>query len=193
MRMSRNFLQKWARMGLFTLVLFTAGQVNALKYVRQVGWDVKIVLYSAAASIKTVLEPVGLKAATGIYAPAWFKDPKDPRWASDAGIKAYRETIAEHGAGVDPDSAITANGYGAAQAVVQVLEAIGDDEITGDSINKSWMTLQGAKSDVLMPGGVLEAGQSGRLVHSYQLMQFDGSTWTDVEPIVDVREVGIAD
>ncbi len=29
MKMSRNFLQKWARMGLIALVLFTAGQVNA--------------------------------------------------------------------------------------------------------------------------------------------------------------------
>ncbi|HEU0102472.1 MAG TPA: ABC transporter substrate-binding protein [Mycobacteriales bacterium] len=170
----------------------TAGQVNALKYIRQIGWPVQVFLYSASGTIKQVLSPVGLQASTGFYTPAWLKDPADPRWADDAGMKTYRETLAKYGEGADPDSAITANGYGSAQALVAALKAIGTGEVTPDAINSAWLSIKAAPTDVLMPGSTLTAGPGGRLVTSYQMLRFDGTSWKDVAPLADVSALGIA-
>jgi branched-chain amino acid transport system substrate-binding protein len=170
-----------------------AGQVNALKYIDQIGWDVKVVIYSNSASFKAVLEPVGLEAAKGIYTPAWLKDPADPQWEDDEGMKRYLEVIESCGTEVDAEQSLTANGYAAAQAVVQVLESLGEDEITGEAINEAWMSVEGEEGDVLMPGSTLTAGDSGRLIHYYQMLQFNGTTFEPVAPIADVREMGIAD
>lgn len=170
----------------------TAGQINAVKYIKQIGWQVPIFMYSAGATIKQILQPAGLENSTGIYAPEWLKDPADPRWTDDAGIKRYRDIIQKYGEGADPDQALTANGYGAAQAVVAALKSIGNGQtITADAINKAWLGIKGQSSDVLMPGSKMDTGPGGRLVYAYQMVRFDGKSWQDVAPLADVRQLGI--
>lgn len=170
----------------------TPGQINAMNYIKQVGWPVKLVLYSGSASFKEILEPAGQRAATGVYTPAWLKDPADPRWAADQGLTKYRDTLAKCGKDVDPANYLTANGYAAAEAIVRVLESMGDKAVTGEEFNKAWMGLKDAENDLLMPGSTMTAGdQDGRLVHSYQLQRFDGKTWQPVDKLGDVRTLGI--
>jgi branched-chain amino acid transport system substrate-binding protein len=171
----------------------TAGQVNALKYIEQTGWDVAIFLYSAGANIKQMTEPAGPEASTGLYAPAWLKDPADPRWTDDEGVQRYRDIIEQYGDDADADQALTANGYGAAQALVTALEAVGDEELTPAAINEAWLAIDDVESDVLMPGSTMSSGPGGRLVYSYQMVQFDGTSWQDVAPLADMREMGIAE
>jgi branched-chain amino acid transport system substrate-binding protein len=170
----------------------TPGQVSALKYIQQVGWPVKIVLYSGSASFTTMLEPAGDPAVTGVYTAAWLKDPADPQWADDPALADYRDTLAKCGKDVDPNSYLTANGYAAAEAVVKVLESMGDEPVSGDAFNKAWMALDGAQNGLLMPGSTMTAGDEGRLVHSYQMQRFDGKTWQPVDKLADVRQLGIA-
>jgi branched-chain amino acid transport system substrate-binding protein len=169
----------------------TPGQISALKYIKQVGWPVKIVLYSGSASFTTMLEPAGKAAVTGVYTPAWLKDPADPQWANDAGLQKYRDTMAQCGKDVDANSYLTANGYSAAEAVVTVLASMGDEAVTGDAFNEAWMALKDADNDILMPGSSMTAAADGRLVHAYQMEQFDGTTWQPVDKLADVRELGI--
>ena len=171
----------------------TAGQANAIRYIDEIGWPVKVIVYSGGTSIRTNLEPAGLEAAQGVYGAAWLKDPSDPRWAEDEGMQRYREVIEQYGDGADPDLTFTANGYGICQAVVSVLESIGDDEITSEAFNEAWSAIEEQGSDVLVPGADLTAGASGRLVHDYQLWQFDGTSWQDVGDLIDVYESGIAE
>lgn len=171
----------------------TAGQANAIKYIDQIDWPVKVILYSGGTSIKTNLEPAGLAAAEGVYGAAWLKDPSDSRWADDEGMQRYREVIEQYGEGADADLAVTANGYGACQAVLATLESLGDEEITSDAFNEAWMAIEGETSDVLVDGADLTAGKSGRLVHDYQILQFDGTSWQGVGDLIDVYEAGIAE
>jgi branched-chain amino acid transport system substrate-binding protein len=172
----------------------TPAQVSAMTYIKQVGWPVKTILYSGSASFKDILDPVGKAATTGVYTAAWLKDPADPQWADDPGVQDYRDTLAKCGKDVDADNYLTANGYSAAEAVAKVLESMGDEPVTGDSFNAAWMALDGADNDLLMPGSTMTAGaDDGRLVHAYQMQQFDGETWQPVQDLSDVRALGIAD
>jgi branched-chain amino acid transport system substrate-binding protein len=170
----------------------TAGQVNAMKYIKQIGWPVTMFLYSSSGTFRQILEPVGLANTVGTYTPAWLKDPGDPRWANDQGMTTYRDVVTKYGNGADPTQAVTANGYGAAQALVTALKSI-NGEITSDAINKAWLGVKNQPSDVLMPGSQMTAGPGGRLVYDYQMLRFDGTTWQDVAPIADVRQLGIVE
>ena len=42
-----------------------------------------------ASSIGAVLKPAGLEASKGIISTIYTKDPMDPQWKDDAGMKSY--------------------------------------------------------------------------------------------------------
>jgi len=170
-----------------------AALISALKYVEETGWPVQLFLYSATSNVRGTFEPAGPGAGVGVYTPAWLKDPADPRWADDASMQTYRDVVAEFGAGVDPDLAITAHGYSAAQALVLALEAAAEGELTGEAINAAWLGVSDQPGDLLMPGSTFDAGPCGRLVYSYRMTRFDGTTFEDLGELVDTRELGIAE
>lgn len=170
----------------------TTGMINAMKYVKQVGWNPAVIIYSVSSGRKAVLAPAGLDVAKGTYSAYWLKDPADPRWTSDPGTKTYLDVMAKYG-GKDADAQqyLTANGYGAAQALVTALKTV-DGPITGDAINKAWLAIQNQPNDVLVPGAQMAAGPGGRLVYQYQPVQFDGNSWKDIGPLADAQKLGYA-
>jgi branched-chain amino acid transport system substrate-binding protein len=108
-------------------------------------------------------------------------------------MQRYREVIEKYGEGADPDLTFTANGYGVCQAILSVLDSLGDEEITSDAFNDAWMAVEGEESDVLVTGADLTAGKSGRLVHDYQMLRFDGTSWQNVGDLIDVYKAGITE
>lgn len=170
----------------------TTGMINAMKYVKQVGWNPSVIIYSVSSGRKAVLQPAGLDVTKGTYSAYWLKDPADPRWANHTGTKKYLEVMAKYG-GKDADAQqyLTANGYGAAQALVTALKSI-NGPITGDAINKAWLEIRDKPNDVLVPGAQMAAGPGGRLVYQYQPVQFDGTSWQDLTPLADAQKLGYA-
>src|SRR6202158_3767599 len=63
----------------------------------EIGWRPMIFLSNVAVWISTVMEPAGLEAGVGILATAHVKDPDDPAWADDPGVKAWREFMGNYG------------------------------------------------------------------------------------------------
>ena len=43
----------------------------------------------SAASISTVLKPAGLENSTGVMTATSIKEPTDPKYADDPGVKEY--------------------------------------------------------------------------------------------------------
>jgi branched-chain amino acid transport system substrate-binding protein len=166
-----------------------AGPIGALKYIRDIGWDVKVVLYSVNAGRMQMVEPAGLENVKGAYLPVWQKDPAEPAFAGDEGLERYREIMEEYGGSADADLLTTANGFAAAEALVIALRSI-EGEITGAKINDAWLAISGQKSDILIEGSDFTAGPGGRLVYSYQIMQFDGEQWQTKSPVQNVVELG---
>jgi hypothetical protein len=44
-------------------------------------------LSNVAVWVSTVMEPAGLEAGIGILSTAYVKDPDDPAWKDDAGVR----------------------------------------------------------------------------------------------------------
>src|SRR5882672_7658221 len=57
----------------------------------EIGWRPMTFLSNTAVWISTVMEPAGVEAGTGILSTAYVKDPDDPAWKDDAGVKGWRE------------------------------------------------------------------------------------------------------
>ncbi len=65
--------------------------------------------------------------STGLISSAYYKDPTDPRWASDTALRAWREWMQQYYPDGDRTDGQNVLAYTIAQALVQILKQCGDD------------------------------------------------------------------
>ena len=75
---------------------------QSIRKVYEIGWKPMTFLSNVAVWISTVMQPAGLEAGTGILSTAYVKDPDDPAWKDDAGVKAWREFMVKYAARCRP-------------------------------------------------------------------------------------------
>jgi len=164
---------------------------KAVEYIRQIGWEVPIYNYSNSTSKLAFLDLIPASAATGVRQARWFRDPADPALKDDAGMKEYREIIAEFGDGANPDDALVINGFGLGQAVLVALQNMA--EPTPEALIESWDNLPPTPSPALPKGVEFKPVLGGRVVSSYEIVEWDGTTWKSLEPVKDAIGEGFID
>src|SRR5262249_40528963 len=63
--------------------------VQAIKKAHDLGWNPVHLLNNVSNSVGTVLKPAGLDASKGLITTFYLKDPTDPQWKDDAGMKEW--------------------------------------------------------------------------------------------------------
>jgi len=164
--------------------------INAVKYMNQIGWTPTVFLYGAGSGIKSTVDVIGPDLSKRLYAPLWLKDPDDPQWAADAGVAGYKQTVQKYGEGADPEDIVTANGYAAGEAFVMALKNM--KEPTRQALMDAIDGLKGVQLDMLYPGVELNSGPGGRLIFTYQMCQFDGTSWKPIGGPLDALKLGLA-
>jgi branched-chain amino acid transport system substrate-binding protein len=169
---------------------FGVGQViGAVKYMKTIKYSPTVVVYSAQAGKSDAITALG-PAAKGIYTARWIADPADPLWAKASDVAAFKKAIANSGTASDADNILAIMGYLTGKTVVNTLRtAKGTD---GDALNAAWAATKDVKAVGLAPGTSLSYGAGGRLVHTYQLVQWDGTKWQAQGAPVDTEADGIA-
>ena len=66
---------------------------QAIKKTAEIGWKPLHFLNNVSASIGSVMKPAGFENGQGIISSAYLKDPSDPQWKDDAGMKAFDEFL----------------------------------------------------------------------------------------------------
>src|SRR3982075_318550 len=66
---------------------------QAIKKIAEIGWKQLHFLNNVSASIGSVIRPAGPENAQGIISSTYLKDPTDPLWKTDAGMKAWNEFL----------------------------------------------------------------------------------------------------
>jgi branched-chain amino acid transport system substrate-binding protein len=165
-----------------------ATAIQMLKYIHQIGWKVKVFLYSGSTSEQAILSKAGLDRTKGVYSALWLRDPADPQWSADAGMRSYQRDVERYGDGADPKDLYTANGYAGAQAFVAALKTMKDP--TQEGLLKAFDALKPTTLPLLQPGITLRPGPGGRLLDQYQIVRFDGRSWKPVGKPVDARAAG---
>ena len=87
------------------------GSAQAIRKVGELGWKPKFFLANTATSVASVLKPAGLENAKDIISTAYLKDPTDPAWKDDPGIKTWRAFMDKYYPDGDKTNANNVYGY----------------------------------------------------------------------------------
>jgi branched-chain amino acid transport system substrate-binding protein len=164
--------------GADTLVVAALGKFasQTLRTLGDIGWRPQVYLSNTSIAIDTVLGPAGLGKAKGAISAAYHKDPEDPAWADDAGMKEFKSFMDKYYPG-GPKNDHTASGYLQAMAMVQVLKQCGDN-LTRERVMHEASGLRDVELPLLIPDIKLNTAPTDYSpIKQYKLMKFDGERW----------------
>ena len=149
---------------------------QAIKKAAEIGWKPVHYLNSVSASVSAVLAPAGLEISTGILTTLYAKDPTDPQFANDPGMKDWAAWMRKYYPSGNIADAFNVYGYNVAQTLVQVLKQAGDN-LTRENIMKQAASLD-MTLPMLLPGVNIKTGPDDFYpIEREQLARFDGKTW----------------
>jgi ABC-type branched-subunit amino acid transport system substrate-binding protein len=158
---------------------------QAIKKVADLGWNPVHIVDINATSVGAVLAPAGLENAKGLISTNYGKDPLDPAWKDDPGMKRYFAFMEKYYPDGDKNSNFNTYGYGNAQLMVEVLKRCGDD-LTRANVMKQATSLSGLKFDLNLPGIVNSTSPTDyRVNKQLQMMKFNGERWELFGPIIE--------
>lgn len=157
---------------------------QAIKKAAELGWKPVQILDINATPVSQTLVPAGLENAKGIISVNYGKDPLDPQWNDDEGMKKYKAFMAKWAPAEDANSGIATYGYSTAALLVQILKQCGD-ELTRANIMKQATNIQNFVADLALPGmSTSTEPNDWRINKQFQMMKFDGQRWVLFGPIL---------
>jgi branched-chain amino acid transport system substrate-binding protein len=158
---------------------------QAIRKMAEIGWKPLHFLNNTTVSVGAVMKPAGFDASQGIISSIYLKDPTDPQWKNDPGIRAWNEFLDKYYPEANRlDSAIL-YGYTIAQTLEHVLRACGDD-LTRENVMKQAASLKDLELSGLLPGIKINTSATDFApVSQVQLMRFKGETWERFGDIID--------
>ena len=157
---------------------------QAIKKIADLGWKPVHILDINATSVGAVMKPAGLENSKGIISTNYGKDPLDPSWKDDPGMKKYFEFMAKYYPDGDKDSSFNSYGYSTAELLVHILKACGDD-LTRKNVMKQATSLKDFQGTLSLPGILNNTSPTDyRVNKQLRMMKFDGERWQLFGPII---------
>jgi len=157
---------------------------QAIKKAAELGWKPVQILDINATPVSQTLVPAGLDNAKGIISVNYGKDPLDPQWADDEGMKRYKAFMAKYAPAEDANSGIATYGYSTAALFVQIIRQCGDN-LTHANIMRQATNVRDYVADLALPGMTASTEPDDyRINKQFQMMQFDGQRWVLFGPIL---------
>lgn len=158
---------------------------QAIRRAAELGWKPQIILPSVSNSVGAVLAPAGLENSIGIVTGTYLKDPTDPRWADDQGMKDWRNWMKTYNQSADPADTLNVLGYTLAQMMEWVLQKSGDGLTRSNLMNQA-QSLNQVTMPMLLPGITLNTSQEQVTpIKQLQMARFDGKSWVLFGDVID--------
>ena len=150
---------------------------QAIRKVAGMNWKPLHILTGVSVSVGAVMLPAGPENGVGIVSSAYLKDPTDPRWKNDAGMKQWRTFMAKYYPDGDVKDGGNVAGYGLAYTMMQVLKQCGND-FSRPNLMKQATNLHDLAVPVTLPGIKINTSPTNyRPIRQLQLMRWTGKTW----------------
>ncbi len=165
--------------GADTLLIFATPKfaAQAIRKTYDIGWRPLQFVNNVSSSIAAVLQPAGLEKSIGLIVGYYLKDPLDPQWKNDSGVKAFLDWMKKYNPDADPADNNVYYGYSAAQTLVQVLKQCGDD-LTRESVMRQAANIKDLALPLLLPGIKINTSPTDFYpIDQIQLARFDGKRW----------------
>ena len=158
--------------------------VQAIRKVRDLDWKPIFFMSNISVSVPVVLQPAGLESSIGLLSSTWTKDPLDPEFENDPGMKDWRAWMSKYLPGEDVRRPGFVYGYNSAATVVQVLKQAGND-LSRENIMRQATYLRDLELPMLLPGIKISTSPSDfRPIKQLQLQRFDGAHWVPFGDII---------
>ena len=150
---------------------------QAIRKAHDIGWKPLHLLNYVSSSVGAVLTPAGLDKSVGLITAGYLKDPVDPQWKDDPGMKEYLAWLKKYYPEGDPKDGLNISGYMVAQAVVMVLKQCGDD-LTRENVMRQAASIKDVQGSLMLPGIKWNTSPTDYfLIEAGQLARFDGKEW----------------
>lgn len=150
---------------------------QSIKKAAEMGWKPVHIMNINSTSVGQVFKPAGLEASKDIISVTYGKDPSDPQWKDDEGMKKYYAFMDKYYPEGDKYSSFNSYGYSAAQALENVLKLAGDN-LTRENVMKVATNLKGFKGDLTLPGMSMSTTPTDyRANKQFKMMRFNGEKW----------------
>ena len=159
---------------------------QAIKKNAELAWKPLHILHSVSQSISSVMKPAGVENGKDIVSANYGKDPSDPTWKDDAGMKKYFAFMEKYMPEVtDKLNSNYVYGYSSAQTMVQVLKQSGDN-LTRENVMKQAASLKNLELDLLLPGVKINTSATDYFpLKQMQMQKFDGEKWVRFGPVIE--------
>ena len=158
---------------------------QAIRKIHELNWHPVHIVDINASPVSATLKPAGLDASKGVISVNYGKDPADPTWKDDAGLKKYLDFMEKYFPEGDKMNTVNTYGYSTAQLLVQVLKQCGDD-LTRENVMKQAASLKDVVLDLGLPGMKINTGPNDyRVNKQLQMMRFNGERWELFGPILE--------
>ena len=162
-------------------VLLTAATpkfaIQTIRKAAEINWKPMHVLSGVSASVGAVMLPAGAENGIGIISSGFLKDPTDPRWENDPGMKEWRVFMAKYYPDGDVNDVINVFAYGISLNMLQVLKGCGND-LSRENMLKQATSLHDVENPTLLPGiRVNTSSTNYHPIRQLQLMRWTGKVW----------------
>ncbi len=150
---------------------------QSIRKVYDLQWKPMFFMTNVAISVGTVMQPAGPEKAVGMISTQYLKDPTDPAWKDDAGMKPWRAFMAKYNPSGDVTDSATVFAYGISLTMMQVLKQC-KGEFSRANVMKQAESLHDLDIPILLPGVKISTSLTDhRPIKAMQLQRWDGKTW----------------
>ena len=151
--------------------------VQSLRRSGELGWVPQVYLPVGSTSIASILRPAGVERALGAITISNTKNPLDPQWRDDPGMKDFQAFMKRYAPTLDAEDSLNISGYSMSMILVEVLRRCGDD-LTRENVMRQMQSLKDFSTPVLLPGVTMTTGADDyELYGAIRLQRFDGKSW----------------
>jgi ABC-type branched-subunit amino acid transport system substrate-binding protein len=180
---------KAARVNCLMLFATPKFAIQSYVYASNLGWRPKVYVnaVSSAANIMGLSSSATSRKQTeGSISIVFLKDPTDPRWRNDSGIKLYR-TIMKRYKGGNPNDVYAVYGMSVAHTFVAALKKAGKNP-TRPGIMKAATSLDVKNDPFLLPGVTVKTGGSDHFpLDQAKLQRYHNGHWVSFGGLFRVR------
>jgi branched-chain amino acid transport system substrate-binding protein len=157
--------------------------IQAYVFANRLGWRPLVVnnAVSGTSNIMVLASEGGKnKVVEGTISTTVLKDPTDPRWKNDPGMKLYRSLMGKYADGENVNDVYNVYGMAVGYETVGLLRRLGANP-TRAALMKAARSLNDSKNPFLLPGVAVKTGSGdGFPIQQGQLQRWTKGRWVPV-------------
>ena len=150
---------------------------QAIRKTFDLGWTPVRIISNVSSSVNAALKPAGLEKSKGLITATYGKDPNDPRWKDDRGLKEWKDFTTKYMSATEFTDLNAVYGFGAAATMVQVLKQCGND-LSRENVMRQAANIKDLVLPMGLPGAAIDTSPDNYSpIRQMQLSMFNGESW----------------